>query len=668
MTRRTRKKRRSLSPVSIGIITITRKGYGFADTPDGEYFILRSYLRGAMDGDTVEVVRMSSLENRRQQRSRCSHTDSNCGSTAEGKNMPGCVRRVLGRAHSTVVGVFHRVDGLSVVRPLDERVVYDFFLDTSAAKKQKVSDGDLVVLRITTYPSRHESAQGYIEEVIGHASDKNVGIEVIIREHGLETQFSVAALKEAAEMAVSGFDDSLPGLTSRDLRDRCIFSIDPSDAKDHDDALSLDYRDGMMLLGVHIADVSAYVGWNSAIDLDARRRATSVYLPDRVLPMLPTQLSEDLCSLQPHNDRAAFTVDMLLDKNGSVISSEFYPSIVRSSAALSYEEVSALLESTEASSADTYDPKITSRLRSLNKLSQKLNRRRLKLGAIEFESVEAKLELNESGLPVGVFLRRKTDATDIVEEAMILANEQVASYMLKNEAAMVYRIHDEPLQEKLEALVEVLQEFGLGRQGAPKGSHDIQTILEACKDRPEYHLISSLLLRAMKRARYATFFSTHFGLAMTAYTHFTSPIRRYPDLMAHRLLKLQLTNGKAPEDMQKQLDWICEHSSEMERVAEQVSYEATALKLCEFFASRIGERFNGIVVSLNASGLSVREETTTAEGFIEKESLPGNCVFDIKMHRYYDPGSQEQFRLGQRLVVKLKAVDTRRAKLQFVIA
>jgi len=669
MSRRKRKGRRGLSPVSLGQISISSKGYGFVDTPEGEYFVLRSYLRGAMDGDTVEVVRLRSLEARRKQEPSYSTTHHpHPGSAQKSRGMLGCVRRVVERSHKTVVGRLHRTQGLRVVVPLDDRINYDFFLDPQAHTGLSARDGDLVVLRITGYPSRHEAALGYIEEVLGHEDDQNVGIEVIIREHGIETGFSDAALKEAERLVPLTLEKTGAALLRRDLRNRCVFTIDPSDAKDYDDALSLDYVHGVMRLGVHIADVSAYVDWDSAIDLDARRRATSVYLPDRVIPMLPSQLSENLCSLRPGEDRAALTIDMFVDKDGRVTSSEFYPSMIFSSAAMSYDEVLRLIDNSGKTVQEACDPEILSRLQSLKKLTQKLYQKRLQQGAIDFESVEAKLILGEKKQPEQVILRTKTDATAIVEEAMILANEQVASYMLKLKQPMVYRIHEKPYPERLDELIGILQEFGYTNQGAPQSSHEIQAILEENRDKPEYHLISSLLLRAMKRARYATFFSTHFGLASSAYTHFTSPIRRYPDLMAHRLLKHQMNGEEPSESMRGQLNWICEHATEKEYEAERASSEATTLKLCEFLLPRVGETFMGTVVSLNSAGLFVREDTTTAEGFVSRENLPRGCVYDADRHRYHNPYTEDSFRLGQRLMVKLKTVDTRRAKLHFVIA
>ncbi len=720
---RNKKRRFNHTDGSMGVIQVSRRGYGFVTTPEGEYFIPRGSIHGAMHGDMVEVVRMRRLEERRRNQAK---------KAAEGqRDMLGSVKRVTERAHTMVVGTLRYRDGLGVVTPSDERICHDIFIDSRAAGVL-AEDGDVVEVRLTTYPSRLEAAQGYIEEVVGRYDEQGMDIEVIIRRHKLETVFSAGALEEAARLAATGatvigtnavageaattiaaiagamvapIDEYLP---RRDLRERFVFTVDPFDARDFDDALSVDFIEGQMLLGVHIADVSTFVAWDSSIDMDARRRATSVYLPDRVLPMLPPQLSDDLCSLKPNVDRLAFSCDMLMRSDGTVQGYELYPSVIRSRARLSYDEVQAFFDGddTAADSVIQFDPELQNRLRVLDRLAKKLIRRREARGAIDFESVEAKVSLDDVGNPVAVTLREKNDATSLVEEAMILTNEVVADHMLTHKAAMVYRIHEEPFQAALEQLLPTLHEFGLADQGAPQTAFDIQRILDQSHGRPEYALISQLLLRAMKRAVYAPTFIGHFGLASKAYCHFTSPIRRYPDLLVHRLLKQQLavedvlrqgqnaqtcsrsglSEGSssqanlasrsshptpapvlAPPSMIRQLPWLCEHSSEMEREAEQASLEATALKLCEFLAPCVGEHFTGIITGINTYGFYVREDSTTAEGFISRDDLPEDIIYDEARHRFTGEDSGREYRLGQRIVVELRGVDLAQARLDFIV-
>jgi ribonuclease R len=355
---------------------------------------------------------------------------------------------------------------------------------------------------------------------------------------------------------------------------------------------------------------------------------------------------------------------MLLRPDGSVQSSEFYPSLINSCARLEYGEVQNLLD---GAAPATVDPELIRRLVALDELAKKLLRRRLERGAIEFEGVEAKVTLDEKGVPVGVRLRHKTAATSLVEEAMILANEQVAAFMLGRKAPMVYRIHDEPSTAALDELLPTLQEFGYAVDRAPQSSFEVQRVLEESAGKPEHALLSSLLLRAMKRAKYAPLFTTHFGLASRAYTHFTSPIRRYPDLMVHRLLKFQLAGVEVPACIAQQLSWLCEHSSEQEREAEQAENEAVAVKLAEYLAGRVGERFGGIITGLLASGFFVREDTTTAEGFVARTSFAEPLDYDAAHQRYLDPAANVSYRLGAPVQLVLKEVDLAQAELHFVV-
>ena len=726
-------KRRFTDAASTGVISIARKGYAFVDTPEGEFFILKGYLYGAMDGDLVEVVRQRWLEAQRRARMQeaentrlssrnasSSHRVSNAHSTSQRsiyqgarsqdemryaeasfdgrdrRDMLGSVRRVLERAHTTVIGVVRKADGLVRVIPEDDRIQHDFFI-TQGGTGVKVTDGDVVLVRITVYPGKLEAAQGFIEEILGHEDEQGIDLTVILRRHGIETEFSAAALFEAQALAAEPFamesptaeslaakslaitanrDQTSYELTRLDLRDRQIFTIDPSDAHDFDDALSVDYVEGVLRLGVHIADVSSYVAWDSALDLNARRRTTSVYLPGRVIPMLPPLLSDELCSLNPGVDRLAFTVDMYLRNNGTVEHAEFYPSLIRSAQRFTYDEVQEILETHR-------DDRFLSALCLLDKFAKIRARLRFKRGAIDFDSSEPRILLDDKGEVTQVLLQKKTDATALVEEAMILANETVASYLLQHNWPCVYRVHEEPLQNALAETLPTLQEFGYAEQIPPQTSFEIQEILTACKDKPEYDLVSTLLLRAMKRALYRPVFTTHFGLASSAYAHFTSPIRRYPDLLVHRLLKLCLIAGQlgcasinelhkalpslCADSMLSQLDWMCEHCSEQEKETDQATYEAVKLRLCEYFSTRVDSSYQGIVSGVNTYGFFVREDTTHAEGFVARESLDGLFVYEPARYRWIDHNTQTIYRLGQTVTVRLVSVDLSRSELSFAL-
>ena len=749
--------RRKPQQNSVGTIRVTRRGYAFVATAEGEYFIFGGHLHGAMDGDLVEVTRLRTLErHRRGLYSQDYRRES--GQRSQERERLGSVSRVIERQHQTIIGVLSERDGLRVVRPTDERIRYDIFIDLRAVS-EPAADGDIVLVRLTTWPSRLESASGYIEEVIGRSGQAGLDIEIILRSNNIPTAFPAAALEAAAACCQTGFLEARrdggpagqkPGhaaeaktgaptkaktgvlakaktgvlaeaanqLPRRDLRETFVFTIDPSDARDFDDALSADFVNGQLLLGVHIADVSAYVLPDSPLDTEAYQRATSVYLPDRVVPMLPPALSDDLCSLKPGVDRPAFSVLMLMGPDGSVAEVEFTPSLIRSRVRLSYDEADAWLAErhpggvsiTEAAPADAANDQLVSRLQTLDKLARQLKRRRLARGAIDFDSVEAKVRLDADGQPQAVELRRHTAATSLIEEAMILANEQVATFMqaLEPPPLMVYRIHEEPFSRSLAETGPILQEFGYPAVQAPVTSAAVQAILTACQGQPEQNLISTLLLRSMKRARYAPAFTTHFGLASPAYCQFTSPIRRYPDLLVHRYLKQQLAaqapaaapaappapaaapaapaaatvatvapvappaarhpKPAAPSPAkQAWLEAACQHCSEREQAAEAAARAATALKLAEFMSTRLGQRFEVSVTAVTVYGLTVRELSTTAEGYIQREDLPTPLTYEPERHRYFDADAQTGFRLGQKLTARLEQAELNTARLYFVL-
>ncbi len=390
----------------------------------------------------------------------------------------------------------------------------------------------------TSWPIRLAShaAQGVVVEVLGQEGEPGLEIEVIIREHGLRTEFPADAEEQASR--ISQDTDAELEQGRADLRDLFTVTIDPVDAKDFDDAISIEREDGRVVLGVHIADVSHYVAWDSPIDEEARKRATSVYLVDRVIPMLPEELSNGVCSLNPGEDRLAFTVRMVLGDGGKVDSYELFPSVIRSDRRFDYGSVQSMLDG-ETPYPDAESERL---LTEFARVAALIGERRVARGGLDFETVEAKVRLAEDGTtPVDVVVRQRTQATNMIEEAMILANEVVAGHMARAEAPMVYRIHEDPSADALAQVAVILAEFDYPvkevRAATPR---TFQQIIEFAHARPEKLLINSLLLRALQQARYVDFLGPHFGLASEAYTHFTSPIRRYPDLLVHRLLKAQL--------------------------------------------------------------------------------------------------------------------------------
>ena len=636
-----------------GVLTVHGGTFGFVRTAEGEYFIPESKMAGAFDGDLVEIA---PLPARGAQKG------------AAEERPAARILRVIDRAHDTVVGRYEVAEPFGVVVPEDRNISYDIF--TMRADFPDVPDGALVRVRMTAYPSRHEAACGVIEEVLGTAEEATISVDAIVARNKLETVFSEGALAEAQAAQLDEVGALAAGY--RDVRGRCVFTIDPADARDFDDALSLDpaqdfLRDGAVWrLGVHIADVSHYVPWNSSLDLDARRRATSVYLVDRVIPMLPEQLSNGLCSLNPNETRRCMTCDVYLDQDWKAVGYDIYPALMRSQARLTYGQVQQALDGDAALSDD-----IMQRVRFLSLFAKARIAARQVAGGLDFDFPEARVALDDDGKPVRVDLRRKTEATSLVEEAMILANEVVAQHLSERGFPALYRVHEKPSPDSLAALLPVLQEFSWFSRISPErfvagDAHAIARVLSESQGRLEGNLVQTLVLRAMKRAAYKPTCDGHFGLASEAYTHFTSPIRRYPDLVVHRMLRAQLT--RRPQKFEQEvaaLPWIAEHASDMERVAEKATRQSQELKLIEYMAGFLGEAFDATVSGVASYGMYVSLDNT-AEGMVAARYL-GDEYFACDAVRYQLVGqdSGKVFRLGQRVRVVLAAADAKAGRLDF---
>ncbi len=643
--KRTAKAKRSGSVV--GRITMTRRGYGFVSAPEGDYFIAARDIAGAMHGDTVAI-----------------RPDTKRG--REGRS--GVVTRVIERANSTVVGRFDKAGAIGIVTPADRRIRHDVFVAPNAIGE--ATSGDIVVARLTGYPSRNHSAQGYIEEIIGREGDPGIEIEITIREHGLRTEFPETVAEEAEKLRIDVAEALSREPDRRDIRGRYTFTIDPIDARDFDDAISIEHtEDGRVLLGVHIADVSHYVPWDSAIDNEARLRATSVYLVDRVLPMLPEELSNGICSLNPAEDRVAFSVDMVLSKDGAVEETTFYPSVIRSDRRCNYDEVDRWLSGAEPFP----DRESELAVREFARVAKHIGERRVARGGLDFETVEAKVRLDADNKPVEVVLRERTVATNMIEEAMIAANEAVARHMRDAKAPMVYRIHEDPDPDALAQIALVLKEFDYpikDMHGASPAT--FQRIIAFAHNRKEKFLINSLLVRSLERARYVDFLSPHFGLASEAYCHFTSPIRRYPDLIVHRLLKAQLRGALETDSdaarMTPELAWLADHSSQMEREAAMAEMDSVRFKLCELMADHIDEVFDGIVTGVANFGLFV-QLSNTAEGLVHSEAMPGERYrFEPARHMLVGDKRGDSYRLGQSVKVRIVNVSLGDARIDMELA
>ncbi|MBQ6453623.1 MAG: VacB/RNase II family 3'-5' exoribonuclease, partial [Coriobacteriales bacterium] len=552
-------------------------------------------------------------------------------------------------------------------------------------------DGDAVVAGIIAYPSHYEELLVGVSELLDLHDARDRRMEMLIASHGLHTTFDEAVLAQA-EQAILDVDSALEQSDRVDLRDRFIFTIDPWDAKDFDDAISIEDADeGCLRLGVHIADVSHYVPWDSPIDREARTRGCSVYLADRVLPMLPPRLSDDLCSLAPGQDRLAFTVELLVDKRGEVLQYDFHPSVIRSSARLDYDQVQAFYQGADLP-VDIDSPRLREALVRLRALARARFKRRLARGGIDLDNPELKLHLDEDGQVLEIIQRRRTDATGAIEEAMIMANEAVATFLESRLESMVYRIHEIPDRDRMEALVPLLQHLGYDCKGvAAANPKAIQRVLEHAQGRPEQDFVQARVLRSLKRAQYSNHNRGHYGLASDCYTHFTSPIRRYPDLMVHRLLRAALAGFydqdgryssrlaqrsplygepslKGLRSMGMELEALCSRSSTCERVAQDASLDSVQLKLCQHLAGRLGESFHGIVSGISNQGMQVLIDQGI-RGLVPMDAL-GDEYFEVDDLGLSLTGedSRRSWRVGQSLDLVLKEVDLHALEIRFALA
>ncbi len=645
MARKKRESKARKGGLVVGKISVNRRGYGFVDAEEGDIYVAARDIAGAMHADIVGVK-------------------VNAERSREGRS--GVVVKVLERANTTVVGRYERHGRLGIVVPTDPRIRTEVFVGTRDSSGAE--DGDIVVARLTAYPSRRNAAQGVVEEVLGHEGDPGLDIEVIIREHGLATEFPDDAIEEAERTRLD-IDAALADDTRTDLRDIFTVTIDPPDARDFDDAISLEHVDGRVRLGVHIADVAHYVPWDSALDVEARKRATSVYLVDRVLPMLPEKISNEVCSLNPDEDRLAFSVIMDLTKDGAVESYRLTRSVIRSDRRFDYDGVQSWLDGEEPFP----DERSETLLREFARVTKAIGKRRVARGGLDFETVEAKVILAEDNVtPVEVKVRERTDATNMIEEAMILANEVVAGHMTSADAPMIYRIHEDPDPDALAQVAVILKEFDYPIKDVHGASPaTFQRIIAFAHDRPEKRLINSLMLRALQRARYVDFLGPHFGLASEAYTHFTSPIRRYPDLLVHQLLAAQLT-GEFDRDpaaaIAPELEWLAEHCSSMAREAESAENESVSIKLAQLMAEHIGEEFEGIITGVHSFGLFVQLDNT-AEGLVHVSTM-GDDYYNLDPERFMLVGEKHErgYRLGERIRVRLIDVSVAEGRIDFEIA
>jgi len=645
-------------------VVIDRPGRARLHADEGVFKITRGGLRGAMNGDRARCV----LVNGR-------------GRGGRGGERMAVVRSVEERSVTSFVGTYELADPLGVVRPLDARIDHDFFVppQDSTAQKLGVQTGDVVVARILSYPMRRSAAIVTLERKVGSGKGLDLAMETVIASHGLRTEFPEAALDEAAAARARARAGAAPAHGREDLTGLCAITIDPTDARDFDDAVSVrELGDGGYELGVHIADVAHYVAEGSSLDLEARARTCSVYLADRVIPMLPERLSNDLCSLRPDCDRLCMTVFVTLDAAGEVTGSRACASVIRSKARLDYGTADALLAGelaeTDLPSAPELAPEVARTVRTLDAIAALRRAVRERRGALDFDTKEVRAVLDEGGVATGVEVRSRSRATSLIEEAMLLANESVASMLAGAHCPCAYRVHDRPSADDLAATIPALRELGLLGEGEVRGvmagdAHVLRGILDRVAGTPVFAGAQSLLLRAQQRAVYLPSNNGHYALAAACYCHFTSPIRRYPDLVVHRSLKALLDGRRVDPEVAESLSQVCQACSEGERTAEAASRESQEVKIAELYATKVGERFSATVVGCVRRGVFVMVDGDFVEGFVPAREL-GDERFDFDARRLVLVGEESGtvWGLGRRLTVVVRGTDPAQGQIDFSLA
>ncbi|MDH3207914.1 MAG: ribonuclease R [Gemmatimonadota bacterium] len=625
-----------------GTLSLTRRGDAFLrqEGSGDDVFISGGRLGTAMDGDRVVAV----IERR-----------------PRGRNPEGQVVEVLRRARETVVGTFHRGKRLSFVVPLGEKLEQEIMVPPSEA--MDASEGDVVVVRLRSFGDRRSKASGVVEKVLGPLSDPGVDVLAIAHAFSLPLEFPSSVLEAAEDAAARGMAN--PGADRVDRTELLCFTIDPSDAKDHDDALSLQRRsDGLVEVGVHIADVSHFVLPSGPVDREALSRGTSVYLVDRVIPMLPAVLSSDVCSLMVDQDRFAISAFMVLDREGRVHERRYERTTIRCRHALSYEDAQAILDGGVPT-----DPELGDALRGLDDHARGIRKERRARGALDLDLPEAKVILDGDGLPVDIQRRERAESHRLIEDYMILANEVVANDLEARELDALYRVHESPSAEKVVELAEALKPLGISvpTRKRPKPS-DMQALLEAPREPEARMLVSTLVLRTLKKARYDTENLGHFGLASGGYTHFTSPIRRYPDLIVHRVLAGAFMGGAVMSEAEAEaLEAVAEQSSLREQSAEGAERATIALKKVEFMERHLGESFFGRISGVAPFGVFVTLEDFFVEGLVHVRTLDDD-FYDFNQGRYALVGARSgrSYRLGERLEVQVTRVDKEARQIDFL--
>ncbi|MDI3233531.1 ribonuclease R [Exiguobacterium antarcticum] len=639
-----------------GKISVHQRGFGFVSPEDGsagDIFLPAPELGNVYNGDRVLVKVFA---------------ESNGGDRREGKLL-----KILSRGPADFVGTFvspkGRIESIAYIEPDDSKLT---FLPVVADEDTLGAvDGHKVLARITKYPDGRYAGTAKVLQIIGHKNDPGVDILSIVHKHGINVDFSDAAIAEANNIPDQIDEKDLVGRV--DLRKELTVTIDGADAKDLDDAVHVKkLSNGNYELGVHIADVSHYVKEDSPLDEEARERGTSVYLVDRVIPMIPHRLSNGICSLNPHVDRLTLSCIMEIDQNGAVINQEILQSVIKTTERMTYTDVRKIIEREDEEVIAKYQD-LVANFDQMAELAAILRERRSRRGAINFDFPEAKVLVNEEGKTSDIILRERSVAEKLIEEFMLAANETVAEYVQHQKLPFMYRIHDEPKAERLDTFFKFIANFGINveRKGESVTPKTLQTILNAVEGEPEEAVVSTVMLRSLQQAKYDVEPIGHFGLSTDFYTHFTSPIRRYPDLMVHRLLREYIIfNDKSQKTQDRYsaiLPEIADHASKRERRAVDAERETNALKKAEYMEQHIGETFEGVVSGVTNFGMFV-ELPNTIEGLVHIQAMTDDFYrYDEANYQLMGERTKQQFRIGDVVEIKVTGVNIDEKTIDFAV-
>jgi len=634
-----------------GTLSVTNRGFGFVIVPDGmDLFIPSSNMYTAMDGDKVQAE---------------------ITERAKEKNPVGKIVKIVERSTKEYVGAYKEKDGTAMVVPENERQDRPFMIPknkvTPPGTKKKPRPGEMVLVKLERWDDPKKDPLGSIIEIIGNPKEPGIDLKIVAKSNGLSTDFPKKVKQQTDKLAVA--DIKAEAKRREDLRRLKCFTIDPESAKDFDDAVSLEQlKDGTFELGVHIADVSHYVQQGSLLDQEAFERGTSVYFVNSVIPMLPEKISNNLCSLRPNEDRLAFSVMMNIDARGYVKDFRIVESVIRSKRRYTYEEVEKIISGTSDPNAKI--------LNMMMMLSLVLRHRREEMGSIDFDMTQPVISLDKNGIPYEVRPHERLDAHRLVEEFMLAANLTVARFVAEKNSEkqpwpFIYRVHERPKEEDLREFLSLLKNLGISyRVSGELQPEDYRKILDVIENMEFKEFVEKVALRSMTKAVYSTQNQGHFGLAFDAYTHFTSPIRRYPDLEVHRLLKEYSTKGRPRKTkaLAQRLDSVCAQSSQRERVAIDAEREYTRIKSMQFLSKKIGNTYDGVISGVTSFGIFVELTHYLIDGLVHVSEMSGDFyTFDAENYQFVGKKSGKTYRIGDPIKVKIKNVSIEEQRADFTV-